>query len=137
MLQRGTNLSQILALVQTILSERAVKSGLGRHMAKLDAADIDSYYKVGLSNLLKPIHTLIATVANRANRRAVHIREPSAGRPSHGIGEDFGFVADAKVKPAEKTPSSIPHDYYCGDFLGSLFCFDIGAAMRTSGPLGV
>ena len=40
------NARQVLALAQSILAERAVDSGLGRHMAKLNAAEIASYYKV-------------------------------------------------------------------------------------------
>jgi hypothetical protein len=41
-------MSQTLALAQTILTERAVDSGLGRHIDKLKNEQIDLYYKVGL-----------------------------------------------------------------------------------------
>lgn len=39
-------ISQVFAIAQTVVTERAVDSGLGRHMAKLSVHQIDSYYKV-------------------------------------------------------------------------------------------
>ena len=39
-------LLQIFDIAQTVVTERAVDAGLGRHIDKLDANQINSYYKV-------------------------------------------------------------------------------------------
>jgi hypothetical protein len=41
-----TSREQLIALVQTVLTQRAVDMGLGRHLNQLKAEQIESYFKV-------------------------------------------------------------------------------------------